>query len=269
MNHWAVPRQSLLALIAVFILFQLSACSSSPEVKPRMARFDSPEIHSKPFKFKLAVGTDTSNEIPLLESESTSKGSSARGSVAMTLGYGVEIKYAQNGDDKLAVKYQLLGASLEEKIPGNFAMAVSLGYIRSSRSKIYPYVVENSDDQAELVKQSWKLKHNTYDAALIAGYRLNKQVLLYGSVFYQDGDIKGKIYLTPKEFLSYDQCTPSSGCSIERFGGSGKGYGANLGLEYEILPWLVFAGEVVHHNAKWFNRSNNESAANIGLEFRF
>lgn len=264
-----MPRHSLLTLASLFSLLQLSACSSTPEVQPRMARFDSPEVHSKPFKFKIAVGTDTSNDIPMLESERASEGSSSRVSAAMTLGYGVEIKYTDNGDDKFGIKYQLLGAPLEEKVAGNFSLAASLGYIHSSRSESYPYLIETPDDQDELVERSWKLKHDTYDAALIGGYRLHKQVLLYGSVFYQEGDIKGKIYLTPRSVYSYEECTPSTNCSIEQFGGSGKSYGANLGLEYEILPWLVIAAEAVHHKAKWFKRSNDESAVNVGVEFRF
>ena len=269
MNDRCIPHQSLITLATLFSLLQLTACSSTPEVQPRMARFDSPEVHSKPFKFKIAVGTDTSNDIPMLESEPASEGSTTRVSVAMTLGYGVEIKYTNNDDDKYGIKYQLFGAPLEEKVTGNFSLAASLAYIHSSRRESYPYLFENSDEQDELVQRSWKLNHNTYDAALIGGYRLHKQVLLYGSVFYQEGDIKGKIYLTPPSLNAYEECNASTNCSIEQFGGSGKSYGANLGLEYEILPWLVIAGEVVHHKAKWFKRSNAESAVNAGVEFRF
>lgn len=250
----------------------LTGCFSTPEVKPRMARFDSSEVDSNAFKFKLSVGSDSSNSIPRSDKEKADKGSSARVSAAMTLGHGVEIKYSNNGDDKYGIKYQFYGAPLEEKLTGNVSLATSLSYIRSSRWDTYGGYTDTplSDDTSPVYNDyEWGLQHDTYDVALIGGYRVNPQTLLYGSLFYQDGDIKGEIRARAIRNVPTDECPEGQKCVVEYINSDGKAYGLNLGLEYEIKRWFVVTGEVVYHHAKWFERSNGETAANVNLEFRF
>lgn len=94
----------------------LSGCYSTPEVKPRMARFDSSEVNSEAFNFKVTVGTDSSNEIPRSKEIETSESSFYRVSAAMSLGNGWEVKYSTSGEEKLGIKYQFYGAPLEEKV---------------------------------------------------------------------------------------------------------------------------------------------------------
>lgn len=92
---------------------------------------------------------------------------------------------------------------------------------------------------------------------------------MYGSVFYQDGDLDGEILGRASSEQTSQACAGDNICQIESFEGSGQGYGANIGLEYEVTSWFVVAGEVVYHHAKWFDRTNSETAANVNLEFRF
>ncbi|MEO2267424.1 outer membrane beta-barrel protein [Pseudoalteromonas sp. YIC-656] len=254
----------------IFLLFVncliLSGCYSTPEVKPRMARFDSSEVNSEAFNFKLSVGSDSSNQIPLAEIEKTDKGSSLRLSAAMTLGNGFEIKYSNSGEDKIGIKYQLFGAPLEQKAAGNVSLATSLSYIRSERDDYNP---SSSLSVNPAFSQWWELEQQALDVALISGYRFNERLLMYGGLFYQDGDVEGEIRSALSTEVSPQRCTESDICQIEYFGGDGKGYGANLGLEYEFTSWFVVAAEVVYHHAKWFDRTNSETAANLNLEFRF
>ncbi|MFY8352302.1 hypothetical protein AAEU29_17305 [Pseudoalteromonas sp. SSM20] len=255
--------KNLISMSLVLASVALVGCESTPEVKPRMARFNSPEVNSHPFNFKLAVGSDTSNEISINNSKKADRDSALRFSAAMTLSHGFEARYVDNGEQQLSLKYQWLGSPEEEKQSGNVSLATSVGYIYSKRNK-----------SASRVDNNWSLEQKSYDLSLIAGYRFNKQTLMYGSVFYQDGDIDGKYYLLESyDDVNHEQVNQGCGydktCVGARFSDTGKAYGASLALEYEFLTWLVLTGEIVHHRADWFNRSNNETGANVNLEFRF
>lgn len=261
--------------LAVLILANaaLVGCESTPNVKPRMARFNSPEVHSQPFNFKLAVGTDTSNEISINNTKKADRDSALRFSAAMTLSHGFEARYVYNGEQQLSLKYQWLGAPEEEKQSGNFSLATIAGYILSERKDVV-YIHSKRKESDTRAYNNWSLEQKSYDLSLIAGYRFNGQTLMYGSVFYQDGDIDGKYYLTESyDDVNNEQINPGCGydrtCVGSHFTDKGKAYGASLALEYEFLTWLVLTGELVHHKADWFNRSNNETGANVNLEFRF
>ncbi len=228
-----------------------------------MARFNSPEVHSDAFNFKLALGTDTANSISLDRAEKADDDIALRVSAAMSLGNGFEARYVSNGEDKLSVKYQWLGAPLEQKLPGNVSLATSLGFIHSDRR-----------ESASHDSNNWQLKQQAVDLSLIAGYRLSDTILTYGSVFYQNGKIDGTYYLTER----YDADVGDyidHGCDIERrcvsshFSDNGDAFGVSLTMEYEISRWLVVSGEVVYHQANWFNRNNSETGANVNLEFVF
>ena len=259
-----------LAVIFAIVLscLQLTACVATPEVRTSMARFDSPEVSRKPFKVKLAVGTDSQNEIPLATDESANMSHITRLSAAMALGYGVELKYSYAEASKLSIKYQLLGAPLDEKLPGNVSLAASVAFIHASPSDRYILNSEIYDPEAELYKRNWKSTHKTLDFALIGGHRITNAALLYGSLFYQDGDVRGQTYITPRDIENYSLCDDNDPCIIEYFNSDGKAYGANLGLEYEIKPWFVISGELVHHKAQWFDRNSSQTGANVNFEFR-
>lgn len=264
----AAAKKALI-LIAATSFSQLTACVASPEVRTSMARFDSPEVNSKPFKVKLSVGTDTQNEVPLATDEAANMSHITRLSAAMAIGYGVELKYSHAESSKFGIKYQLLGAHLEEKLPGNVSLAASFAFIHASPSDRYILDSEIYDLEADLYKRNWKSTHKTLDYALIGGYRITNSALLYGSLFYQDGDVSGKTYITPRDIENYSLCDENDPCVIEYFNSDGKAYGANLGLEYQIKPWFVISGELVHHKARWFNRNSNQTGANVNFEFRF
>jgi hypothetical protein len=246
----------------------LTACkTTSPNVANSMARFDSSEVNSQPFKFKLA-GTSDKIHIISDESQPSDDIKEATGelgySVAMTLGHGVELKYSQTNDiaQKYGLKYQFYGAPLEEKVVGNVSLATDIKYVTSDRWK-------NLDSG-----NRWELEQKYLDLALIGGYRIGPQALLYGSVFYQKGDVDGQYEL--REYVDPDtDIKLNEGCGIEidcitsQFDDDGYGYGVNLAFEYEVWSWFAITGELVYHNANWFNRSQSETASNVSLEFRF
>lgn len=261
-------KKALILVIAASCS-QLTACVASPEVRTSMARFDSPEVNSKAFKVKLAVGTDTQNEVPLANDESTNMSHITRLSAAIALGHGIELKYSYAEANRIGVKYQILGAPSEENLSGNVSLAATFAYIHSSPSDRYVLDSEVYASEANLYKRNWKSTNTTLDYALIGGYRITSTTLLYGSLFYQDGDARGQTYITPRDIENYSLCNENDPCVIEHFSSDGKAFGANLGLEYQIKPWFVISGELVHHNAQWFNRRSNQTGANVNFEFRF
>ena len=228
-----------------------------------MARFDSPEINSKPFHFKLAVGSDSSNQISINKNKKSERDNALRFSAAMSLGHGFEARLVDNGETQASLKYQIYGAPLEEKGVGNVSLASSVGYIWAKR-----------DENANKQYNDWSMEQKSYDLSLIAGYRLSSEALLYGSVFYQNGDVDGTYYLL-EGYDSVHNETTHVGCGRDKtcikgnFSDKGRAYGVSLALEYELLTWLALTGEVVHHRADWFERTNNETAANLNVEFRF
>lgn len=253
----------LIVISTVVSSIVLAGCESTPEVKPRMARFDSPEVNSQPFHFNITAGSDSSNQIAINKNKKSERDNTLRFSAVMTLGKGFEARFVDNGENQVSLKYQMLGAPLEQKKTGNLSLAGSLGYIWAKRS-------ESPTKQYN----DWSMEQKSYDLSLIAGYRLNRQAILYGSVFYQNGDVDGKYYL----FEHYDveqNVTINEGCGWNKtcvasyFSDKGNAYGLSLALEYEVLTWLAVTGEVVHHRAEWFERTNNETGAHFNVEFRF
>jgi hypothetical protein len=214
------------------------------------------------------MGSDTKNVITIDQTEEPLKESTVRYSAAMTLGGGFEARYTVSEDTEVGLKYQFYGAPLEEKVVGNISLATSLGYSQDKQTSNGNTLFGSTRDEG------FELKYRHADIALISGYRLSANALIYGSVFFQKGDVEGS-YKLIEYYDSAIDMTVNEGCGISRdcfttgISDNGHAYGANLALEYEIWRWFAITGEVVYHKANWFDRSNAETTGNVNLEFRF
>ncbi|MDK9682297.1 hypothetical protein [Pseudoalteromonas shioyasakiensis] len=262
--------------LAFIALGLLAGCQSTTETGVSMARFESPEINSDPFHFRATVGTDTSKIIAKDTSESTSTSTAITTSMSMTLGYSTELTVGAGigGDhdyEKYAIKHQFYGSPLESAVEKNFSMAVSLGYIRSEDAGYGTLLAGNYDDDT----YDWDLSHDTYDIALISGYRLSSKALLYGSIFYQKGTIDvdyTQMYYRTEEgdvFLSGACSDTPEQCLDFSADYDGHNAGVSIALEYAFTHWFAITGEAVYKSMNWFDRSESETAANVNFEFRF
>ena len=230
---------SLIILLAIL----LSGCNSTPEVANPMARFESPEVHNEAFNFKVAIGSEKTNDINIDNSKKNSKTKATRLSAAMSLSHGFEINTVYDFDrNKVSLKYQWLGASLEQSNAKNYSLATSVGR----------WTFNDSGYSDNTKYRSWDLYQEVIDLAIIGGYRIDDKTLLYSSLFYQTGDIEGTITSSNTPFTD-----------------DGYGIGLSLAVEYQLFTWLAITGELVHHKNEWFNKNNSETGINANVEFRF
>ncbi|KID55079.1 hypothetical protein JF50_25050 [Pseudoalteromonas luteoviolacea] len=246
---------------ALGFIIVLSGCQSTPpEADPGSVRLDSPEVHSQPFNVKLAVGTDKGRSIPI---DGTPLGSDELGyyaSIEMSLGSGFSAKYQEGKAVKGAIKYQFAGQHAETAQAGNISHAITLGYLtdhESGREK-------GKNDSSHSTK--WELDHDLIDIAWITGYRLSEEVLIYGSAFYQFGDIDGAYYRT-----NLKGCIESRvpECVLSHFSDDGSAYGLSVSVEYAITQSLLYSIEVSHSRTNWFNRNENDTLVNGNITYQF
>lgn len=141
-----------------------------------------------------------------------------------------------NTPSLLKAKLQLLGSSSSRAARGTFSLAVSAGIGMGNKSQqdadVFTPVTAVSD-----------VDFITYDAAVIAGYRLSPSVLLYGSGYRTRISVDGKV----------TQISPST---IARFNGSAIQDGATLGLEMRTAYMSVML-EMGYGSARYQSASDD------------
>lgn len=246
-----------LSLIALSGL--LGGCYSSPESLNSMARFDSPEVNKAPFKLSMSLGTDTSNVVALKTNDEATEDSHLRAAAELSLGHGFELGWAAGGEGKYSLKYQFYGKGREQASSGDISLAMSIGYVSGDDSGVE---AGNYVGLQEYNKSHWEFDKNAIDVALISGYRFTPDLLLYGSVFYQDGEIDGRYYIKDPGL-----CT--TGCKTDPIHSDGKNYGVSVALEYAFTRNVFGTLEATLHQADWFDRTKSESSANLNVGYRF
>ncbi|MCF6439996.1 hypothetical protein L1077_11180 [Pseudoalteromonas luteoviolacea] len=245
---------------ALASLFILAGCNSTPEADTGSVRLDSPEVHSEPFHFKLALGLDKGQPIPKGDAPLGSNDTGLFINAETTLGGGFSAKYQIGKAIKATLKYQLFGQHAETAQTGNISHAVTLGYLTDTETGLetkYPnkYTPELDKD--------WKLTQDLIDIAWITGYRLSPDALLYGSIFYQTGDIDGAYYNTRCK----DNYAPE--CAQSYFIDDGSAFGLSISLEYAFTKYFLGSIEAVHSRSNWFNRNEDDTLVNGKLTFQF
>ncbi|MDK1288685.1 hypothetical protein [Pseudoalteromonas umbrosa] len=248
---------------ALASLAVLTGCNSTPEADTGSVRLDSPEVHSQPFNVKLAIGLDKGQPIPIGDSPLKSNDTGLYVSGEMSLGAGFSAKYQTGKAVKATLKYQLSGQHAETAQAGNLSHAITIGYLSDHESGV------ESKEQSNLLpsdNRAWELDHDLIDIAWVTGYRLSEDTLLYGSVFYQTGDIDGTYYRT-----TYEGCNEqhAAECALSHFSDDGSAYGLSLSLEYAFTKRFLGSLEVVHSRSNWFNRNEDDTLINGNIIYQF
>ncbi|KZN52096.1 hypothetical protein [Pseudoalteromonas luteoviolacea] len=244
---------------ALTSLIVLTGCQSTPpEADPGSVRLDSPEVHSQPFNVKLAIGTDKGRPIPIGDAPLESNESDFYASAEMSLGGGFSAKYQVGKAVKWSVKYQFSGQHAETAQAGNISHAIAVGYLSDQESGYGEYKNHNS----ATIRGDWELDHDFIDIAWITGYRFSEDALIYGSAFYQFGEIDGAFY---------NSCsgphTPE--CAQNHFSDDGSAYGLSVAVEYALTRYFLYSMEVSHSRFNWFNRNENDTLVNGNFIYQF
>lgn len=244
---------SSFALIASSLL---SACSTPPAVHSHLARFDAPEVANTPFIINYKLGTNKTNVIPRDTGEPIHDEEDLYLGADISLSHGFEFNAEVSPSSPTfgyGLKYQLSGESREEAKPGNVSHAISVAYHASGNG-------EGNDDQGNHYSQSLTL----YDIAWISGYRLTPQWLLYGSLFYQHGNLA--VSYNPDDHRSHCQQNCLSGTLYEQ---TSSNYGLSLSTEYQPFQYVFVTLEGTYLHADWYNRDESELALNAAVTIQF
>lgn len=188
-------------------------------------RFDSPEALGERWKAHFDAGLGGSNSVILTPNTDTTPVSSVSPSferddalTRLQFGLGIlerldfDIKGSLSSKEPVIVqaKYQLLGEPRAHAADGNFALAVTagLGLMRGS----------GSGESTSTSPTRYDLHGSGVDAALIAGYRFNSAVSIYGGGFFTAFGYSGS------QTLSTGTVSP--------FDGSSQQLGGNLGVDF-------------------------------------
>lgn len=101
----------------------------------------------------------------------------------------LSVRAQVNTPSLLKLKFQLLGPPAADPRAGTFSLALSggIGFGRKT---------EMDDDPFSSVTAESRADFNTYDASVIAGYRLSRSTLLYGSVYRTSVTVDGNVRQT-------------------------------------------------------------------------
>ncbi|KZN65927.1 hypothetical protein N473_10185 [Pseudoalteromonas luteoviolacea CPMOR-1] len=248
---------------ALASLVILSGCTSTPEADTGSVRLDSPEVHSQPFHVKLAIGLDKGQPIPIGNAPLKSNDTGLFVSGEMSLGAGFSAKYQTGKAVKATLKYQFSGQHAETSQAGNVSHAITLGYLSDHESGVES---KEESNLSPATSRAWDLDHDLIDIAWITGYRLSEETLLYGSVFYQTGEIDGTYYRT-----TYNGCGEqyAAECTLNHFSDDGSAFGVSLSLEYAFTKSFLGSFEVVHSRSNWFNRNEDDTLVNGNFIYQF
>lgn len=219
-----------------------------------MARFQSPEISSKPFEFSVSVGTNHSLVTDIDPNESPNTDSNLRVNGSVSLGQGFELEL----NEKLALRYQLAGAPKDQSTPGNLSHAISFGYGKDGNDN------STGIDGGDL---TYKLKNHYYDLAWTTGYRLTEQWLVYGSVFWQKG--KASIDYYQRDLDSACNQPFQAECFVRRQEVTGNNIGLTLAMAYSFTPKTTLEFEGAINHADWFDNKATKIALNVNLKYQF
>lgn len=228
--------------------FSLSSCAVM--IKVPLNRLDSPETTGKYGKAHMMAGYQGRNELELTPAAGFTSPSLSRpdaqppghrliGNGQLGVGEKLDVSFTLP-QSRLGVKYQILGQNQMEAEAGNIPLAAttSISYASEKEDTYYG-------------KSSLNLREIIYDVALISGYRVNKDWLIYGGPFVLWNRIRS----------SYRGNSLSA--SIDEKG-TLRSVGANLGAEYtsnQIFLRAEYAG------TKTKLGQSNSGRATYGLAF--
>ncbi|HEY8279762.1 MAG TPA: hypothetical protein VIH99_09075, partial [Bdellovibrionota bacterium] len=205
-------------------LVGIFASSCAVTAKLPMNRFESPEASGKAFGGEVQLAYQGRNEVeltpayetraPNLNDPSVQKpGHRVISQTSVGLMERMEISLTLL-QPRLGLKYQFLGDTRPKASKGNFSMALSAGAAGSSEK-------EYSAGTSVTPATSYELEETFVDGALILGWRLGTDALLYGGPFWVSDYLK-TIY------------TSGTGTPAVNSSGRIDSYGMNFGVQAHV-----------------------------------
>jgi hypothetical protein len=237
-----LPKITIQLGLALLLLLLASACSHDLFIPAN--RFDFPETHGKWLWGRALVRyqgttrveplpsfTETPPRLtePTLVTEGgvlNSMGLSADSGIKKNLDLFVKMPIAPS-PTLLGVKYQFKGHTYDDRKKGDFALAATLagGYTR-----------QDSDLQSDSGKIKVQSQGLAYDAAIVAGYRFKKDLMVYGGPFYANYSTKGQV-AQPTQTFDYNNQGSLLGLNAGGFQSFNNGFGAAIEVAYTDLQW--------------------------------
>ncbi|MCG7546559.1 hypothetical protein [Pseudoalteromonas sp. Of7M-16] len=242
----------------------LTGCfTTPPESDIGSVRFDNPEVHGQPLNVKMAIGLDEGQPITISDASRESDDIDGYASLEVSLGGGFAAKVQTGKALKTTLIYQFSGQHAESAQTGNVSHAITLAYLSDEETGKYFRAADKSykDDRSD-----WKLDHDLIDIAWVSGYRLSPEALLYGSIFYQTGEIDGAYYSS-----IFTRCDGKHApeCEVGTFEDDGSAYGLSVSFEYAFTNHFLGSLELVHSRSNWFDRNEDDTLANVNLIYQF
>jgi hypothetical protein len=232
-------------ILSFVLIVVVSGCKSTPKATMSTLRLNSPEISSEPLRVNLAVGLGSRSETYLEDGNSDEDDIALFGRASITFASGWQISIQDESDDaqSLAIQYQFYGEYADKADKGNFSQSLRLGYERK----------ETDLDYREIY---WQHDSDIFDIYWILGYRLSKNLIVYGGPFYYSGNLDG-----------YYQAKLSEQRQV--LDEDGELYGSNIALEYRFDNGFGVASEIVISETSWGEFSHGSSNLNVKFDYQF
>jgi hypothetical protein len=259
MKHRHRPLRT--AAFALIVASAASGCTLGLNLNAN--RFDSPETRGGRLRGHLDAlnlqGSNTLQVVPSLTAnplqinapsfDRSNLSYRVSGGVGVFEDFDLDLKIPWHAPVLLQAKYQLLGAHELSAQAGNFALAISGGAGLTQPSG-------DLSDPVTGVNGKYDLSFTTYDLALIAGYRAQDAILVYGGPFFTS--------------LSYSGTLTQSGAVTALFplSGSATQNGVNLGVQFDSVIAAIKIEEAwAHANVQGQTRDGFYSG--VSASFRF
>ncbi|MEW6056388.1 MAG: hypothetical protein AB1540_07220 [Bdellovibrionota bacterium] len=226
-------KQTTTILLLLLALTLISACTSVRVDMPAN-RFESPETNGALLKGHIEpAALQGINEVVLVEDytrrpprNDTPEFSESDYAYRFSAGIGVlerldvDLRVHEESPTMLGVKYQFLGEPRAKEVSSDFKLAVSAGAGAGNRKG-------SSTDTLFTQSGQYDVDFLAFDLAVILGYRLTPAILFYGGPFAYWLDADGEI------------AQPAAGGTTYPLDGSGREFGTNLGVQFDLGPLLI------------------------------
>ncbi|MES2855098.1 MAG: hypothetical protein V4692_04505 [Bdellovibrionota bacterium] len=261
------------AIAAAGFVFVATGCVSMNTQLP-LSRLETPESNGSERPIRLATGATAIYDLEVTNDASarpltTNSPRLTENMTAMFLGqfgvidnldFGVRTTLGEVAPVMLTGKFQMIGDSASAAKQGNFSLALTgaVGYWQSKKS---------GEQKGRFgpggFPWSGEVRVRNLDTALIMGYRIRDNFLLYSGGFYTDYSID----LMIDHAVSSDASSPAATYSLDY---SGFQKGANLGVSLDFNAFVHMVLEVVYADVYFPNglaHAARSAGANVAFQF--
>lgn len=252
--------KSLQLFLCVGSLLVFSGCVISFNMLAN--RYESPETRGSRFKADAQIFLKGGHEVKLTDDSTSTAANTAgptlirsnanlggMGSLSLADSLDIGLELTRKSPAALRAKFQILGDPSSSAKAGNFSLAVTLalGHQKWDDEDVSGTVVNG-------VTYKYNITGTLVDAALISGYRLSDEMLVYGGFFTSKISYKG----------SQDIGSPITQNS---FTGSAKNAGLNAGMMFGSSPYIKGEVAIAKTTVGTSEKSSGFLGVSVGAQF--